>query len=63
VNDCVDSNPDERVLDLTNTKITKIKKDFQISDEEIKTIMKNDESKKAVISLVIERVALLSTQL
>jgi KEOPS complex subunit Cgi121 len=63
VNDCVDSNPDERVLDLTNTKITKIKKDFKITDEEIKTIMKNDESEKAVISLVIERVALLSTQL
>ncbi len=63
VTECLGSDPDERVLDLTKTKKTEIKKAFQISDEEIKTIIKNDESEKALINLVIERVALLSTQL
>jgi KEOPS complex subunit Cgi121 len=63
VTECVDSNPDQRVLDLTKIKKAEIKKAFQISDEEIKTIMKNGESEKTLISLVIEHIALLSTQL
>jgi len=63
VTKCVGSDPDEHVLDMTETKKVKIKKAFQISDEEIKTIMKNDDIEKAIISLVIERIALLSTQL
>ena len=54
--------PDESVLDLTKNKETKIKKTFEITDEELK-IFENGNQKKAIINLVIERVALLSTQL
>lgn len=63
VTKCVGVDPYEQVLDITKAKKNKIKKAFQITDEEIKTIMINGESEKAVISLVVERVALLSTQL
>ncbi len=63
VTKCVGVNPDERVLDITKTKEAKIKEAFQIIDEEINTVIKNDESEKAVINLIVERIALLSTQL
>ena len=59
----IDAESDEQVLGITKTKEAKIKAAFQIVDDEIKTVMKNGESEKALISLVIERVALLSTQL
>jgi tRNA threonylcarbamoyladenosine modification (KEOPS) complex Cgi121 subunit len=58
----VGSEPDESVLDLTKNKEAKIKKTFEITDEEIK-VLENVNQKKAIINLVIERVALLSTQL
>ncbi len=54
--------PDESVLDLTKIKEEKIKETFEIKDEEIEVI-ENDNQKKALINLVIERVALLSTRL
>ena len=54
--------PDERVLDITKNKEEKIKETFQISDEELK-VLENSNQKKAIINVVIERVALLSTQL
>jgi len=55
------SEPDERVLDLTKNKEAKIKAAFEITDEEIK-VLENGNQKKALTNLVIERVALLSTQ-
>lgn len=54
--------PDERVLDLTKNKETIIKKTFGITCEELK-IFENGNQKKAIINLVIERVALISTQM
>jgi hypothetical protein len=56
------SAPDECVLDLTKNKEAKIKKTFEITDEEQK-VLENGNQKKAITNLVIERVALLSTQL
>ena len=56
------SEPDESVLDLTKNKEVKIKEAFEITDEEIK-VLENGNQKKAITNLVIERVALLSTQL
>ena len=47
---------------MTKNKETKIKKAFEITDEELK-ILENGNQKKAIVNLVIERVALLSTQL
>jgi tRNA threonylcarbamoyladenosine modification (KEOPS) complex Cgi121 subunit len=58
----MDSEPDESVLDLTKYKEEKIKVAFEITDEELE-VLENDNQKKAVINLVIERVALLSTRL
>jgi len=56
------SEPDERVLDLTKNKEKKIKENFGITDEELK-VLENGNQTKAITSLVIERVALVSTQL
>ena len=58
----VGSEPDESVLDLTENKEEKIKEAFEITDEELK-VLENGNQKKAITNLVIERVALLSTQL
>jgi tRNA threonylcarbamoyladenosine modification (KEOPS) complex Cgi121 subunit len=60
---CVGTDPDERVLEMTKSKENKIKEAYQITDEEIRTTMENNEQKKAIVNLVIERLALLSTQL
>ena len=54
---------EERVLEMTKSKENKIKEAYQITDEEIRTTMENNEQKKAIVNLVIERLALLSTQL
>jgi tRNA threonylcarbamoyladenosine modification (KEOPS) complex Cgi121 subunit len=58
----VGSEPDESVLDLTKNKEAKIKKTFEITEEELK-VLENGNQKKAITNIVIERVALLSTQL
>jgi tRNA threonylcarbamoyladenosine modification (KEOPS) complex Cgi121 subunit len=55
--------PDETVLELSEVKEIKIKNTFEISDEEVAVVMRNDDSRKATVDLVIERIALLSTQL
>jgi len=60
---CVGAEPDETVLEMTEVKLEKIKEAFQVKAEEIKTMMKNGNRDEAVVSLVIERVALLATQL
>jgi KEOPS complex subunit Cgi121 len=58
---CVGSEPDDSVLKLTKLKQQKIKETFQISDEQLKTQVAATEA--ALVNLVIEEVALLSTQL
>ena len=63
LSDCVGVEPDEKVLEMSEEKEKKIIKTFQITDEELKTIMKNNDYEAAVVNLVIERVALLSTQI
>jgi KEOPS complex subunit Cgi121 len=60
VSKSVGSEPDETVLELTKPKETKIKKAFEITEEELKTV-EDDNQKKAIADLVIECVALLST--
>ena len=62
ISECVGSKPDEAVLELTKSKEAKIRKAFEITDEELKTLECNDE-KRAITDLVIEQVALLATQL
>jgi len=55
--------PDEKVLEMSNFKEHKIIEAFQITDQELKAVMKNENCEEAVVNLVIERVALLATQL
>jgi hypothetical protein len=62
VTKCVGREPDERVLEMTKVKEEKIKKTFEITNTELRTT-ENCNHKKAIVNLVIERVALLSTQL
>jgi tRNA threonylcarbamoyladenosine modification (KEOPS) complex Cgi121 subunit len=61
VTKCVGGEPDESVLEMTKAKEEKIKKTFEIADTELRTL-ENGDQKKAIANLVIERVALLSTQ-
>ena len=58
----VGSAPDGTVLEMTKNKETKIKKAFEITKEELK-ILKNGNQNKAIVNLIIERIALLATQL
>jgi tRNA threonylcarbamoyladenosine modification (KEOPS) complex Cgi121 subunit len=60
---CAGAEPDETVLEMTEVKLEKIKEAFRVKAEEIKTMMKNGNLDEAVVSLVVERVALLATQL
>jgi hypothetical protein len=55
--------PDEKVLEISKFKEHNIIETFQITDQELKTVMKNENREEAVVNLVIERVALLATQL
>jgi tRNA threonylcarbamoyladenosine modification (KEOPS) complex Cgi121 subunit len=53
--------PDESVLELTEQKQAAIKACYQITDTEIQTVTKGNTS-EAIVNLIIEREALLSTQ-
>jgi len=55
--------PDDGVLEVSKFKEQKIIDTFEITDEELKAVMENGNRSEAVVNLVIERVALLSTQL
>jgi KEOPS complex subunit Cgi121 len=52
----------DEIIDMTEKKIPKIKSAFNIQDAEVKAILRESE-KQAVSSLLIERVALLATQI
>jgi len=60
---CVGSKPDDSVLELNADKLEKVKKAFQVKNEEIGSITMDKNQNDAVTSLIIERVALLATQL
>lgn len=53
---------DDAVLGLSKEKIADIQKVFVISHVELETVMKKGDLEKALIDLVIERMALLATQ-
>ncbi|MCJ7762626.1 KEOPS complex subunit Cgi121 [Candidatus Bathyarchaeota archaeon] len=59
----VGAEPDETVLALSNDKVQSIRKAFEISEREVETVVKAGDAEQALVNLVIERVALLSTQL
>lgn len=55
--------PNEKVLKLTSSKSEHIRRSFGITDEEITVVTKNDNVNCALVNLVLERMALLSTRL
>jgi len=59
----IGSEPNETVLALSNDKVQSIRKAFDISEREVETVMKAGDAEQALVNLVIERMALLSTQL
>ena len=59
----IDAKLDQSVLELSTSKSDKIKKAFQISNIEINTVSKNGNCQEALVNLVVERVALLATQI
>jgi tRNA threonylcarbamoyladenosine modification (KEOPS) complex Cgi121 subunit len=58
----IKAKPDETVLEVTDEKMANIKKAFEISDEQLKTVMKQHKQKEALVDLVIEKMALLATE-
>lgn len=57
----IDGLPDDSVLSLSNWKVAKIKKAFEISEEELDAVIEGEDLEKALVDLVIERAALLIT--
>jgi len=57
---CIDGQRDDSVLGLSEEKIMSIKRAFGISEAELETVMERSDVEKAIIDLVIERVALLA---
>lgn len=55
--------PNESVLKLTTSKKEHIRRMFGITDDEISVVTKNDNINCALVNLVLERTALLSTKL
>jgi hypothetical protein len=51
------------VLELTKEKTHNIRKAFEISANELEAVIKKRNANNALVNLVIEKIALLSTQL
>ena len=62
ISEQIDGEQDDKVLELWNGKTDIVQKTFQISEIEIDTVMKKGDFEKALVDLVIERVALLATE-
>ncbi len=63
ISNCVGAEPDESVLELSKQKLRRLKEVFDISDEELRNVKSKDNAEQALVDAVVERVALLSTQL
>jgi KEOPS complex subunit Cgi121 len=59
----IDQEPDETVLDVSSEKALGIREAFGVTEKMLETVMDRNDGEKALVNLVIERVALLSTQL
>ena len=59
----VGEKPDDTVLEISNKKIQDIRKAFGVAKIELETFMQKSNGEQALVDLVIERMALLSTQL
>jgi KEOPS complex subunit Cgi121 len=58
----VDGVLDEAVLELSREKVGEIREAFDITEAELQTVMHKNDLEKALVDLVMERMALLATQ-
>jgi tRNA threonylcarbamoyladenosine modification (KEOPS) complex Cgi121 subunit len=63
VSKLIGAEPDEAVLELSKSKVRSIRRAFGISEKELETVIKKNNLEDALVDLVVERMALLSTQL
>jgi len=61
ISKCVGGQLDDSVLELSGKKMERIERVFDISKAELETVIEGDGLEKALVDLVIERVALLAT--
>ena len=59
----IGAEPDETVLELSKDKVQSIREAFDVSERELETVMAKGDVQQALVNLVVERMALLSTQL
>jgi KEOPS complex subunit Cgi121 len=59
----VGSEPDETVLEVSKEKAREIRAAFGVTGKALETVMAEDIDEQALVNLVIEKMALLSTQL
>jgi tRNA threonylcarbamoyladenosine modification (KEOPS) complex Cgi121 subunit len=55
--------PDDRVLDLSPEKTREIRTAFEITENELAVVTKDNNLERALVDLILERMALLSTRL
>ena len=63
VSKLIGAEPDEEVLKMSENKMQSVCRAFDITEKELGTVMKENNLEQAVVDLVIERMALLATQL
>jgi tRNA threonylcarbamoyladenosine modification (KEOPS) complex Cgi121 subunit len=63
VSNRVGKEPDESVLGVSGEKASSIRRAFGVTEKELETVMGKSDGGEALVNLVIERMALLSTQL
>jgi tRNA threonylcarbamoyladenosine modification (KEOPS) complex Cgi121 subunit len=59
----IGAEPDETVLELSRKKAQRIREAFGITEKELEAVMEKCNADQALVKLVIERMALLSTRL
>ncbi len=63
VTKCLGVEPDDSVLELSEAKVQRIKRAFKISETELEASTAKKDASQTLVDLVVENVALLSTQL
>lgn len=63
VSDAIGAEPDETVLEFSRKKAQRIREVFGVAEKELEAAMEKNNVEQALVKLVIERMALLATQL
>jgi tRNA threonylcarbamoyladenosine modification (KEOPS) complex Cgi121 subunit len=59
----INAEPDETVLTLSKSKMQRLRRAFDISERELEMVVKKGDVQQALVDIVVEKMALLSTQL